>query len=71
MLSLSGAGIDDAEFGGVICQKSPDVSHLFCDGTFCGLYSILAPNLNKNLASKYLEVDIATSGNLVCYVRFS
>ena len=38
VLVYLGAGMDDAEFGGVICQKSPDVSHLFRDGTFCGLY---------------------------------
>ena len=34
VLVYLGAGMDDAELGGVICQKSPDDSHLFRDGTF-------------------------------------
>ena len=32
---------------------------------------VLALNLNKNPASRFLEVDIATSGDLVYCIQFS
>ena len=57
-----GAGMDDAERFARKVQTFP---------TWHLLRSVLALNLNKNPASRFLEVDIATSGDLVYCIQFS